>query len=476
MQTITRFPPSPTGHLHIGGARTALFNWLYARKTGGEMVLRIEDTDQKRSNQKSIDVILEAMKWLGLTWDKGPYYQTKRFERYDEAIAQLLKQGDAYHCFCSKERLEEVREQQRKKGKKPKYDGLCRELNLSPGNNQTAVVRFKNPVQGSVTFDDVVRARVEIANAELDDLILARADGSPTYNLTVVVDDIDMGITHVVRGDDHINNTPRQINIFNALKANLPVFAHVPLILGKDGQRLSKRHGALSVLDYRGMGILPEALLNYLLRLGWSHGDQEIFNIDEMIELFDIADINKSPAAFNLEKLLWVNQQYIINAEQTRLAKETAKILIGRGISLNKGPNINEVVEVMRARVQTLQEMADKITYLYKDFDGYDARSVKKNIKPESANLLSLLHNELADIDDWSEAHISQAIGNVMAQENVKLGSLAQPLRIALSGSSATPPIEATVKLVGKHRTMERIEKAIKFITQSLPQSDTLIE
>ena len=471
MQTITRFPPSPTGYLHIGGARTALFNWLYARKTGGEMVLRIEDTDQDRSTQEAIDVILESMKWLGLTWNKGPYYQTGRFDRYGEVIDKLLKQDDAYYCFCSKERLQEVRGAQRKNGEKPRYDGRCRELNRIPEHHEDAVVRFKNPSQGAVVFDDVVRGRVEIANAEMDDLILARTNGAPTYNLTVVVDDIDMGITHVVRGEDHINNTPRQINIFHALKANLPMFAHVPLILGKDGQRLSKRHGAVSVLDYRDMGILPEALLNYLIRLGWSHGDQEIFDIDEMIELFDIADINKSPAAFNLEKLLWVNQQYIVNADQARLAKEMAKILNRRGIGLGDGPDLNEVVEVMRERAQTLEEMADKITYLYKDFDGYDPKAVKKNIKPESGNLLSVMHSELAGIDEWDEAHINQAINNVMDKENVKLGNLAQPLRIAISGSSATPSIDVTVKLVGQHRTLERIEKAIKFIAQSLQQS-----
>ncbi len=467
MKIITRFPPSPTGYLHIGGARTALFNWLYARKTNGEMVLRIEDTDRERSTQPAVDVILEAMKWLGLTWNSGPFYQTNRFDRYAEVVNQLLAQGDAYYCFCSKERLEKNRASQREKGEKPRYDGHCRALNNHiPANNteQSAVVRFKNPAHGVVEFNDVIRGRVTVANQEMDDLILARSDGTPTYNLTVVVDDIDMGITHVVRGEDHISNTPRQINIFHALKADLPIFAHVPLILGQDGQRLSKRHGAVSVLDYRDMGILPEALLNYLVRLGWSYGDQEIFDIDEMIDLFDITDINKSAAAFNLDKLLWINQQYIINADQHRLAQEVSKILNRRGIELCDGPDIHEVVEVMRERARTLEEMADKITYFYQDFDGYDAKAVKKHIKPESGDLLSALHHELTSLANWDETHINQAIQHVLATKDIKLGALAQPLRIALSGSSATPSIDVTVKLTGRHKTLARIEKAIQFI------------
>jgi len=312
---------------------------------------------------------------------------------------------------------------------------------------------------------------VEIANQEMDDLIIARTDGTPTYNLTVVVDDIDMGITHVIRGEDHINNTPRQINIFLALQAELPVFAHVPLILGEDGQRLSKRHGAVSVLEYRDMGILPEALLNYLVRLGWSHGDQEVFDIDEMIELFDISDINKSPAAFNLEKLLWVNQQYIINSPTARLVKEMAKILNRRGIGLCNGPDINEVVEVMRERARTLEEMADKITYLYADFDEYDSAAVKKHIKLDTGKLMLLVAREFDTIGEWNTENINQGIKNIMEQETVKMGELAQPLRIALSGSAATPSIDVTVCLVGKERTLERIEKAVNFMEKAVNSS-----
>ncbi len=467
MRAKTRFPPSPTGYLHIGGARTALFNWLYARKTGGEMVLRIEDTDRERSTQQAIDVILDAMKWLGLTWNEGPYYQTKRFDRYGEVIDQMLEQGDAYYCFCSKGRLDQIRKKQREKGDKPRYDGCCRELNRTLENDEPAVIRFKNPLTGTVVFDDVVRGRVEFENSELDDLIIARTDGTPTYNLTVVVDDIDMEISHVIRGADHINNTPRQINIFKALGATFPVFAHVPLILGEDGQRLSKRHGAVSVLEYRSLGILPEALLNYLVRLGWSHGDQEIFDIDEMIELFEVSDINKAPAAFNMEKLLWVNQQYISQADQSRLGKEMAKQLNQRGIGLCHGPDINEVVEVMRERAQTLVEMADKIEFLYKDIDEYDQKAVKKHIKADSSKILSAVSSEFEHIGIWNEENINQAIQSVMENHQIKMGSLAQPLRIAVSGSAATPSIDVTVKLVGKERTLERIEKAIKFIEES---------
>ena len=396
-------------------------------------MLRIEDTDRARSTQKAIDVILDAMKWLGLTWNQGPFYQTRRFDRYAEVVEQLLEQDFAYHCFCTRERLDDLRNAQRERGEKPRYDGCCREKNRIPDANEDAVIRFNNPQSGSVVFDDVVRGRVEIANREMDDLIIARTDGTPTYNLTVVVDDIDMGITHVIRGEDHINNTPRQINIFHALQAELPVFAHVPLILGEDGQRLSKRHGAISVLEYRDMGILPEALLNYLVRLGWSYGDQEIFDIDEMIELFDISDINKSPAAFNLEKLLWINQQYIINSPQRRLATEMAKILNRRGIGLCNGPDIDEVVGVMRERARTLEEMADKIMYLYTDIEEYDPSAVKKHVKPDSGKLLLVVAREFEKIFDWSVENINQGIKNVMEQEGVKMGQLAQPIRIALS-------------------------------------------
>lgn len=466
MQTITRFPPSPTGYLHIGGARTALFNWLYARKTGGELVLRIEDTDRERSTRQAIDIILDAMKWLGLTWNQGPYYQTGRFDRYREITRQLLDQGKAYYCSCSKERLDEVRKAQRARREKPRYDGCCRDRGLSPDNAGTTVVRFKNPQQGSVIFNDVIRNRVEFANSELDDLVIVRSDGTPTYNLTVVVDDIDMGVTHVIRGEDHINNTPRQINIFTALQAPLPIFAHVPLILGEDGQRLSKRHGAVSVLEYRDMGILPEALLNYLVRLGWSHGDQEIFDIDEMIELFDINAVNKSPATFSLEKLLWINQQYIAAMESSRLAREMSRCLNRRGIGLSNGPQISEVTEVMRTRAQTLEEMTDKILWLYTDFDQYDDQSVNRHVGSTTSEILTGVMLELKALEDWSSAEINRIIKSFVVAQGIKFAEVAQPLRIAVSGSVTTPSIDLTLQLTGKDRTLQRIQKAIRFFSE----------
>ena len=428
------------------------------------MVLRIEDTDLQRSTQEAVDVILDAMKWLGLTWNHGPYYQTKRFDRYAEVTEQLLKQGDAYYCSCSKERLDEIREKQRANGEKPRYDHHCRDKGFIPQDGDSSVIRFRNPLRGKVVFEDVIRGTVETDNAEMDDLIIRRSDGSPTYNLTVVVDDIDMNISHVVRGDDHTNNTPRQINIFGALNAPLPVFAHVPLILGQDGQRLSKRHGAVSVLEYRDMGILPEALLNYLIRLGWSHGDQEIFDQDEMIELFDITDINKSAASFDMEKLLWLNQHYIKQADPDRLAKELAKRLNRRKIGLCGGPDIHEVVAMMVDRVQTLEEMVDDVLYLYQDVDRYDDNAVKKHLRPVAADLLKSLHDKLANITQWNVSEINQAIESVMSEKQVKLGKIAQPLRVAISGSSATPSIDITVKLVGRERTLTRITNALKII------------
>ncbi len=462
MQTVTRFPPSPTGELHIGGARTALFNWLYARKTGGRMVLRIEDTDRARSTRKATDTILESMKWMGLTWDQGVYYQTERLGRYRDIIRQLLDQGKAYHCSCSQERLDQLREAQRDRGEKPMYDGRCRDRHLAPEACESTVVRFRNPLQGSVVFNDVVRDRVEFANNELDDLIIARSDGMPTYNLTVVVDDMDMGVTHVIRGADHINNTPRQINILEALGASLPVYAHVPLILAEDGQRLSKRHGAVSVLEYRDMGILPSALLNYLVRLGWSHGDQEIFDVDEMIELFDIDKINKAPATFDRNKLLWMNQQYIQAMDPDLLAREISKRLNQRGIGLSDGPRMSEVIEVVRKRTQTLEEMTDSILYLYTDFDQYDPQSVDKHINGATSGILSLVKAELKALEDWNSDEIGRAVKSFATEQGIRFPEVAQPLRIAVSGSAATPSIDQTLWLVGKDRSLRRIEKAIR--------------
>ena len=464
MTVVTRFPPSPTGYLHIGSARTALFNWLYARGRGGEMVLRIEDTDIERSTQEAVDVIMQAMEWLGLSWNRGPYFQTQRFDRYREVIGQLLAEGHAYHCFCSRERLDKLRDGQRAAGEKPRYDHRCRDLGRQPGEGESAVVRFRNPLEGSVVFDDVVRGRVEINNRELDDLIIARSDGTPTYNLTVVVDDVDMGITHVVRGDDHTNNTPRQINIFRALGADLPVFAHVPLILGPDGQRLSKRHGAVSVLEYRDMGILPEALLNYLVRLGWSHGDQEIFDLDEMIDLFDIEDINRSAASFDLDKLLWVNQHYIREADTERLGGLLARCLHRRGIGLGEGPRVTEVVDLLRERVQTMVQMADQAAYFYTEPASYEPEAAGKHLVAESVPRLQALSAAFDQLTAWQAPEIQAAIKQVTTDLGVKFPLVALPLRVALSGGTATPSIDITVQLVGRERTQARIERALQFI------------
>ena len=464
MSIVTRFPPSPTGYLHIGGARTALFNWLYARKMGGEMVLRIEDTDLTRSTPEAVEVIINAMEWMGLSWNSGPFFQTKRFDRYSEVVSQLLEQDDAYHCYCSKDRLDALRESQRAAGEKPRYDHHCRKLNRSPDTGEPNVIRFKNPLEGEVVFEDVVRGKVIVSNNELDDLIIQRTDGSPTYNLTVVVDDVDMAITHVVRGDDHTNNTPRQINIFRALGATLPVFAHVPLILGSDGQRLSKRHGAVSVLAYREMGILPEALLNYLVRLGWSHGDQEIFDLDEMIEYFDIEDINKSAASFDMDKLLWVNQHYIKTADVDRLGAELVKRLHAKGVGLCHGPKVNDVVEMMRDRAKTLEEMAEKVLYLYQDLDGYNDEAAKKHLTTESAPHLQSLRDAFAELADWSVESIKSAITGVVKGSGVKFPQVAIPLRVALSGDVATPSIDLTAKMVGRERTLKRIDDAVQRI------------
>jgi len=431
---------------------------------GGEMVLRIEDTDLERSSQEAVNVILDAMKWLGLSWNSGPFFQTKRFDRYKEVIEALLVQGDAYHCFCSRDRLDQIRDAQRAAGEKPRYDHCCRDLNRKPAPGEAAVVRFRNPLDGEVVFDDVVRGRVVINNREMDDLIIARSDGSPTYNLTVVIDDIDMGITHVIRGDDHTNNTPRQINIFKALGASLPVFAHVPLILGTDGQRLSKRHGAVSVLEYREKGILPEALLNYLVRLGWSHGDQEIFDIDEMIELFDINNINKAPASFDMEKLLWVNQHYIKTVDPSRLGDELAKRLHDRGIGLCDGPKVGDVVEIIRDRARTLEEMVDQVLYFYTDITQYNESAANKHLTSDAVPLLRSAAEKLSDLETWAEEGINQAIQSIVKAADVKFPKLALPLRVAISGDSATPSIDVTVKLVGRERTLARIGKAIEFI------------
>ena len=466
MTIRTRFAPSPTGYLHIGGARTALFSWLYARKHGGQFILRIEDTDLERSTTESVNAILEGMTWLGLEYDEGPFYQTHRFDRYQQIIQQLLEQGHAYRCNCSKERIDALREAQMARKEKPRYDGHCRHQQVSA--EEPHVVRFKTPLEGQVVIDDLIRGRVVIQNAELDDLIIQRTDGSPTYNLTVVVDDSDMQISHVIRGDDHLNNTPRQINILRAIGAPIPVYAHVPMILAEDGAKLSKRvHGeSVSVIQYREEGYLPEALLNYLVRLGWSHGDQEIFSIDEMLQLFEIHDVNNSASSINVSKLLWLNQQYLKNEAPDYIARHLSYHLGKLDIDPSTGPDIIEVIQAQRERAQTLKELADICVFFYKDFASYDDKLAGKHLNQAAAPVLQRLQQQLADIVDWQQSTIHDVVHGTAEALGLKMGKVAMPVRIAVTGGTPSPGLDLTLYLVGKTRCLQRIELALEYIDQ----------
>ncbi|MFZ7136355.1 glutamate--tRNA ligase [Avibacterium avium] len=459
----TRFAPSPTGYLHVGGARTALYSWLFAKHNQGEFVLRIEDTDLERSTPEATQAILEGMEWLNLAWDHGPYYQTKRFDRYNQVIDQMLEQGLAYRCYCSKERLENLRNEQEKNKEKPRYDGYC--LHHAPENPDAPhVVRFKNPQEGSVVFDDAVRGRIEISNSELDDLIIRRTDGSPTYNFCVVIDDWDMGITHVVRGEDHINNTPRQINILKALNAPIPTYAHVSMILGDDGQKLSKRHGAVSVMQYRDDGFLPEALLNYLVRLGWGHGDQEIFSVEEMIKLFELTQVSKSASAFNTEKLLWLNHHYIRELPPEYVAKHLAWHYQHQGIDTSNGPALSEIVVMLGERCKTLKEMATASRYFFEDFDHFDESAVKKHFKSGAIEALEKVKEKLTSLSQWTAEPIHQAIEQTAEELGVGMGKVGMPLRVAVTGAGQSPSMDVTLVGIGRDRSLARIQKAIDFI------------
>ena len=458
--TVTRFPPSPTGYLHIGGARTALYSWLHARQQGGRFVLRIEDTDLARSTQESVQAILDGMQWLGLDYDEGPYYQTQRFDRYAEVIEDLLSAGHAYHCECSRERLDEVREQQKAAGLKPKYDGRCRELGLSASDS--TVVRFKNPLTGDVIIDDMVKGPIKIANQELDDLVLARTDNVPTYNLTVVVDDMDMGITHVIRGDDHINNTPRQINILQALGKQLPFYAHVPMILGEDGGRLSKRHGAVGVMQYRDDGFLPDALLNYLVRLGWSHGDQELFTRDELLELFEISDVSRAPSTFNPEKLLWVNQEKIKSMSAEQLLAASAWHFEQAQIDVPSDSFSLAAIALIQERCKTLLDVVSQTKPFFTAVEEYDEKAVKKWIKANTVGLLSQLVELLKALSVWDKEAIHGCVNKVVNDNEIGFAKIAQPVRIAVTGSTVSPSIDATLELLGKEKSLQRLGAAIQ--------------
>ncbi|MGV3346145.1 glutamate--tRNA ligase [Enterobacteriaceae bacterium LUAb1] len=464
MKIKTRFAPSPTGYLHVGGARTALYSWLFARHYNGEFVLRIEDTDLERSTQQAIDAIMDGMNWLSLGWDEGPYRQTKRFERYNTVIDQMLAQGTAYKCYCSKARLDVLRETQMRNGEKPRYDGHCRDQHVHHAESEPCVVRFRNPQEGSVIFNDQIRGPIEFSNRELDDLIIRRTDGSPTYNFCVVVDDWDMGITHVIRGEDHINNTPRQINILQAIGAQVPVYAHVSMILGEDGKKLSKRHGAVGVMQYRDDGYLPEALLNYLVRLGWAHGDQEIFSIEEMVSLFDLDAVSKSASAFNTEKLQWLNHHYINTLPPEYIATHLQWHIEQANIDSRTGPELSHLVTLLGERCKTLKEMAASCRYFYEDFDRFDDTAAKKHLRPVARQALERVSDKLQAISIWSVENIHQAIQATADELGIGMGKVGMPLRVAVTGSGQSPALDITVHAIGQPRSITRISKALEYI------------
>ena len=459
MSVCTRFAPSPTGVLHIGSVRTALFSWLYARKEKGCFILRIEDTDLERSTQASVDAILDGMNWLGLEYDQGPFYQTQRFDRYAQMLEQLLTSGHAYRCYCSKERLEKLREEQQATQKKPRYDGYCRHhIPLDP--YASSVIRFRTPHEGAVSFDDVVHGTITISNSELDDLVLARPDGSPTYNFTVVIDDMDMKVTHVLRGDDHINNTPRQIHLFRAFNIEPPIYGHIPMILGPDGKRLSKRSGAVGVQEFREDGILPHALLNYLARLGWSHGDQEIFSLEEMIQYFDIHNLNHSAAALNPEKLLWLNQHYLKTLPPENLTTELQWQFYRLGVKTSDSPALTAIIVAQRERVKTLKEMAEKSAFWYSDCVSVPSELWQKHFTDELAVPWQVLLQKLEQLSVWSTESIHAVVNEVATAHDLKLGKLAQPIRIAATGTTISPPIDMTLALLGKTKSLQRLKQA----------------
>jgi glutamyl-tRNA synthetase len=451
MSVRTRFAPSPTGFLHIGGLRTALFCWLYARRHGGQFVLRIEDTDLERSTDAAIQQILDGMAWAGLSHDEGPFYQTKRFDRYKEVIGQLLAAGHAYRCYCTKEELAELRAAQMARGEKARYDGRWRDRTDARAD-VPPVIRFKNPLSGDIVVEDIVHGRVVFQNSELDDLIIARSDGTPTYNFCVVVDDMDMRITHVIRGDDHLNNTPRQMNMLIALGVSPPKYAHLPMILGPDGTKLSKRHGAVSVLQYQDDGFLPEAVLNYLVRLGWSHGDQEYFSIEDMVRLFDIAEVNKSASAFDAAKLTWLNQQHMMRAPAASLVPVLRWHLNRDGIGAGDDAQLERIVLAQRERAKTMREMAANSGFFFRAPAAYDEKAVKKHVTAEILPLFDEICRQLAELEDWSAPAIHELINGLALARGVALGKLAQPVRLAVCGGTVSPPIDATLEILARER------------------------
>ena len=463
----TRFAPSPTGLLHIGGVRTALFSWLYARRHGGQYLLRIEDTDRERSTPEAVQVILDGFKWLGIDHDEGPYFQSQRFDRYREVASQMIVAGLAYRCYCTPTELAEMRAQQTARGQKPRYDGRCRDRAQGPAGAPHAV-RFRQPTEGQVIVEDLVHGPVVFENSELDDLVILRSDGSPTYHFGVVIDDADMNITHVIRGDDHLNNTPRHINIFRALKLPSPHYGHIPMIAGPDGAKLSKRHGAVSVLEYRQQGYLPDALLNYLVRLGWSHGDQEVFSREEMVALFDLSSVQRSMARFDVEKLNWLNQHYIKTAPAALLVEGVREQLAASGLKVEAtSEGLEPLVDAFRERAKTLREMAERVHVYLADDLVFEQKAAKKHLQPPADALLQQVRDGLAALPDWTDGSTQSVVEGVAAAASVGLGKVAQPLRVAVTGDTASPGIGVTLKLLGRTRTLMRIDQAVGYIQKS---------
>lgn len=463
----TRFAPSPTGYLHIGGARTALFCWLAARSTGGQFVLRVEDTDRERSTQESVAGILEGLQWLGLQWDEGPYYQTERLDLYRKVADRLIEKGLAYPCYCSKERLEKLREKAMDEGYKPRYDGYCRNLTQIPEDVEP-VIRFRNPDEGTVVFDDYVRGRIAVDNSELDDVVIMRTDGTPTYNFSVVIDDTDMDINMVIRGDDHINNTPRQINIYRALGVEPPTFAHVPMILGDDGSRLSKRHGSVSVLAWREQGYLPDAMVNYLARLGWSYGDREVFSRAELIELFDIADVNRKASRFDTEKLNWLNQHYLREGGRDQVRGELKWHLEQAGLDPAAGPDLDDLMSVQADRVETLVELVERSRPFFAEYEDFEPGAAKKHLRPVAAQGLKALRERLAELEAWDTETLQATVQSVADELGIGFGKIGMPLRVALMGRGQSPAINQTLWLIGRERSLERIDRALAYIEQRM--------
>lgn len=458
-----RFAPSPTGHLHIGGARTALYNWLVARKTGGSFVLRVEDTDRERSTQEYVDSIMQAMKWLGLNWDEGPFFQTERIDIYREHKDKLLAEGKAYRCYCTAEELDAARQLAMKESRKPKYEGKCRKLTPADWEKETRpyCIRFKAPEEGSTIVEDLIRGKIEFQNTEMDDLIIWRTDGTPTYNFSVVVDDVTMKISHVIRGDDHLNNTPRQILLYQAFDYPTPIFAHVPMILGADKTRLSKRHGATSVIAYRDMGYLPEALLNYLARLGWACGDKEIIKLQELVELFNIEAVGKSPGVFNPEKLLWLNGIYIRESKPEELAAEVKRIFALRNIEITDEAKLLHAIRASQEKEKTLSDMVNLVEFAFVEDVSPDESAQKFLSEDASKQKISVLKSHLEKLESFTHDSIKQAFGDALAELNIKMKELAQPVRAALCGKSISPGIYDVIELLGKHRTLERLKKQL---------------